>query len=46
MGGDCVEVGHLADGRVGVRDSKATEGPALRFEPEVWAAFLGDICGI
>lgn len=43
--GDCVEVAHLADGCVGVRDSKATEGMILRFAPEAWTAFLEDFRG-
>jgi len=38
--GHCVEVRRLADGRIGVRDSKAIGGPVLRFEPTAWAAFL------
>lgn len=39
--GHCVEVARLADGRIGVRDSKAAaDGPVLRFEPTAWAAFL------
>jgi len=38
--GHCVEVARLADGRIGVRHSKAADGPVLRFEPGVWAAFL------
>jgi hypothetical protein len=43
--GDCVEVARLAGGCVGVRDSKATEGPVLRFAPVAWAAFLKDVRG-
>jgi hypothetical protein len=41
-GGHCVEVADL-DGQVGVRDSKAPDGPVLRFPPEAWMAFLEDI---
>jgi hypothetical protein len=41
--GDCVEVACLAGSHIGVRDSKATEGPILRFAPDVWAAFLRGI---
>jgi hypothetical protein len=41
--GQCVEVAQLADGRIGVRDSKAADGPVLRFEAGVWAAFLADL---
>lgn len=41
--GDCVEVAHLSNNRVGVRDSKATAEPYLRFSQGMWMAFLGDI---
>ncbi len=41
--GDCVEVASLTSRYVGVRDSKAIAGPSLRFSPDVWAAFVGDI---
>jgi hypothetical protein len=40
MNGDCVEVALLAEDHVGVRDSKATAGPYLRFRPNVWTIFL------
>jgi hypothetical protein len=43
--GDCVEVAVLADANVGVRDSKATALPHLRFHPSVWTAFLDHIRG-
>ncbi|MFE7797046.1 DUF397 domain-containing protein [Nocardia sp. NPDC057440] len=36
---DCVEVAHLAEGLVGVRDSKNPTGPALVFTPSEWDAF-------
>jgi hypothetical protein len=39
--GDCVEVASLPDGRIGVRDSKDTAGPVLRFTPSEWAVFVG-----
>lgn len=39
-GNDCVEAAHLADGRVGVRDSKNPSGPALVFTPSEWDAFM------
>lgn len=39
--GDCVEVASLADGQIGVRDSKETAGPVLRFTPAEWRAFVG-----
>ncbi len=41
--GDCVEVASLTSRYVGVRDSKAIAGPNLRFSPDVWTAFVGDI---
>ena len=41
--GDCVEVAFLGSDHVGVRDSKATAGPYLRFPPDVWIAFIGHI---
>jgi|HubBroStandDraft_1064217.scaffolds.fasta_scaffold265703_1 hypothetical protein len=44
--GDCVEVAVLACAHVGVRDSKATALPHLRFRPSVWTAFLGEIRGM
>ena len=39
--GNCVEVANLPGGQVGVRHSKHTEGPVLRFTPDEWQAFLG-----
>jgi hypothetical protein len=39
--GNCVEVASLPDGEIGVRDSKDSEGPVLRFTPSEWHAFLG-----
>lgn len=41
--GDCVEVAILPDGRIGVRDSKDTEGPVLRFTSSEWKAFIGGV---
>ncbi len=38
--GDCVEVASLADGQIGVRDSKDTAGPVLRFTSSEWHAFI------
>jgi Domain of unknown function (DUF397) len=38
---DCVEVADLPGGGVGVRDSKDPAGPALRFTPGEWHAFIG-----
>jgi hypothetical protein len=39
-GKDCVEVAHLDEGAVGVRDSKNPTGPALVFSPSEWSAFI------
>ncbi|WP_280386579.1 DUF397 domain-containing protein [Nocardia wallacei] len=36
---ECVEVAWLAEGMVGVRDSKNPTGPALVFTPAEWDAF-------
>ena len=41
--GNCVEVASLADGEIGVRDSKDSEGPVLRFTSGEWHAFLGGV---
>jgi hypothetical protein len=41
--GDCVEVASLPDGQIGVRDSKDSDGPVLRFTPSEWTAFLGGV---
>jgi hypothetical protein len=41
--GNCVEVASLPDEEVGVRDSKNTEGPVLRFTPAEWHAFIGGV---
>ncbi|MQY18576.1 DUF397 domain-containing protein [Nocardia macrotermitis] len=38
-GKDCVEVAHLSEGMVGVRDSKNPTGPALIFTPSDWDTF-------
>ncbi|WP_036500685.1 MULTISPECIES: DUF397 domain-containing protein [Nocardia] len=38
-GKECVEVAHLPEGHVGVRDSKNPTGPALVFAPADWDAF-------
>ena len=40
---NCVEVAGLPDGGVGVRHSKDSEGPVLRFTPSEWHAFLGGV---
>jgi hypothetical protein len=38
---NCVEVASLPDGRVGVRDSKDSDGPVLKFTSDEWRTFLG-----
>ncbi|MEU5903277.1 DUF397 domain-containing protein [Micromonospora sp. NPDC047467] len=38
-GGDCVEVASNLPGVVAVRDSKNSDGPALRFEQCAWLLF-------
>lgn len=43
LGGDCVEVAHLDQGMVGVRDSKHPTGPALIFTPAEWDAFVARV---
>ena len=40
---NCVEVANLPGGQVGVRHSKHTEGPVLRFTPDEWQAFLDGV---
>lgn len=42
-GGDCVEVADNLPGIVGLRDSKDPAGPALKFTPDVWAAFVAGV---
>jgi hypothetical protein len=37
---NCVEVANLPDGSVGVRDSKDSAGPVLRFTSDEWRAFV------
>jgi hypothetical protein len=39
----CVEVAHLADGSVAIRDSKNTNLPAHVFDREEWAAFIAGV---
>ncbi|MEU3252218.1 DUF397 domain-containing protein [Streptomyces sp. NPDC006997] len=38
--GNCVEVAHLTDGSVAMRNSRDPEGPALVYTPAEMAAFL------
>ncbi|MBL1077039.1 DUF397 domain-containing protein [Nocardia sp. 2] len=40
---DCVEIAHLAHGRVGIRDSKHPTGPALTFAAHEWDAFTASV---
>ncbi|MER7461083.1 DUF397 domain-containing protein [Micromonospora sp. NPDC126480] len=42
-GGNCVEIADNLPGIVGVRDSKDQAGPALRFAPEAWSAFVSAV---
>ena len=39
--GNCVEVASLPDGTIGLRNSRDSGGPVLRFTPDEWHAFLG-----
>jgi hypothetical protein len=39
-GGNCVEVSHLDDGLVAVRNSRHPSGPALVFTALEWEAFV------
>jgi hypothetical protein len=41
--GHCVETSTLTNGQIGVRDSKATNGTILRFEPEAWVSFTAAV---
>jgi Domain of unknown function (DUF397) len=41
--GNCVEVASLPDGRIGVRNSRDSAGPILRFTSDEWHAFLGGV---
>ncbi|MEV4238676.1 DUF397 domain-containing protein [Nocardia sp. NPDC049737] len=42
-GSDCVEVAFLAEGHIGIRDSKNPTGPALAFTPSEWDAFTAGV---
>jgi Domain of unknown function (DUF397) len=42
-GGNCVEIGHLPDGQVAVRNSRHPSGPALLFTPDEWTAFVAGV---
>jgi Domain of unknown function (DUF397) len=41
--GNCVEVASLPGGTIGLRNSRDSAGPALRFTPAEWRAFLGGV---
>jgi hypothetical protein len=41
--GNCVEVSDLAEGAIGVRNSRDSDGAILRFTPDEWHAFLGGV---
>ena len=41
--GNCVEVASLPGGMIGVRNSRDSAGPVLRFTPRQWHAFLGGV---
>jgi hypothetical protein len=41
QGGNCVEIAHLSDSQVAMRNSRFPQGPALVFTSAEWDAFLG-----
>ena len=41
--GNCVEVASLPGGEIGVRNSRDSAGAVLRFAPDEWRAFLGNV---
>jgi Domain of unknown function (DUF397) len=43
-GGNCVEVGGLAEGRCAVRDSKRPTGTVLIIGSAAWFAFTTGVC--
>jgi hypothetical protein len=42
---ECLEVAALVTGGIGVRDSKAPEGPVLAFGAGAWQAFVEEAQG-
>lgn len=44
--GDCVEIAVVGGNHVGVRDSRASAGPCLRFHPDTWTAFIQNVKGL
>ncbi len=41
--GNCVEVSDQPEGTIGVRNSRDSAGPVLRFTRDEWQAFLGGV---
>ena len=41
--GNCVEVASLPGGEIGVRNSRNSAGPVLKFTSDEWRAFLGGV---
>lgn len=41
--GNCVEVADLAEGEIGVRNSRDPGGAILRFTSDEWQAFIGGV---
>ena len=41
--GNCVEVASLPGGDIGVRNSRDSAGPVLRFTSDEWHAFIGGV---
>jgi hypothetical protein len=41
--GDCVEVAHLSNGHIGVRDSKSTAEFSFSFTLAEWRTFVGQV---
>jgi len=43
QGGQCVEIAHLPNGQVAIRNSRHPAGPALVFSSSEWDAFVGGV---
>ncbi|MER7419835.1 DUF397 domain-containing protein [Micromonospora peucetia] len=41
--GDCVEIADNLGGKVGLRDSKDPDGPALTFDRRAWSRFVSTV---
>ncbi|MGH3545840.1 MAG: DUF397 domain-containing protein [Mycobacteriales bacterium] len=39
-GSQCIEVANVAEGLIGVRDSKDRQGPVLTFSAQQWQGFV------